>query len=76
MFSRGRVSSHAGNKTGVPVVIQGRQQNERTLDLDAWVVESELGQRIWQADDIDHALEQHRDAFPDESVTGAWLDRE
>lgn len=39
-----------------------------------WIVESELGQRVWQADDIDHALEQHRDAFPDERITGAWLD--
>lgn len=41
--------------------------------LSPWAVESELGQRIWHAADVDHALEQHRDAFPDERVTGAWV---
>ena len=38
--------------------------------LSIYVIESEHGLRIWQAEDIEHAIEQHNDAFPDESVLG------
>ena len=41
--------------------------------LRTWTIETEAGQREWQADDVDHALEQHRDAHPNEPVIGAWL---
>lgn len=28
------------------------------------------GLRVWQADDPDHAIEQHRDSFPNEPFLG------
>jgi hypothetical protein len=31
-------------------------------------------QRVWEADDAPHAVEQHRDAFPEEEVVAVWLD--
>lgn len=33
-----------------------------------YAVTTPLGTRIWHADDADHAVEQHDDAFPDEPV--------
>ena len=33
-----------------------------------YLVVSDLGARVWYADDEAHALEQHTDAFPDEGV--------
>lgn len=36
--------------------------------LKDFVVLSELGERIWHAEDIVHAAEQHVDAFPDEEI--------
>jgi hypothetical protein len=41
--------------------------------LRTWTIESGAGQREWHAVDVTHALEQHRDAFPDEAVSGVWL---
>lgn len=50
------------------------------MSIQIYVIESLLGRdenlspltglRVWQGDDIEHAIEQHRDAFPDEPVLG------
>lgn len=37
-----------------------------------FIVETENGLRQWQADSVDHAREQHADAFPDEAILDAW----
>jgi hypothetical protein len=39
-----------------------------------FIIYSEMGKRTWQADDAHHAIEQHRDAFPDEPIYRATLD--
>ncbi len=41
----------------------------RSGKLYPYLVTSDLGIRTWQAEDEDHAREQHEDAFPDELVT-------
>jgi hypothetical protein len=41
--------------------------------LGTWTIESGAGQREWHAVDVDHALEQHQGAFPDDAVSGVWL---
>lgn len=33
-----------------------------------FVIESTMGQRNWMANDADHAIEQHVDAFPEEPI--------
>ena len=38
--------------------------------MQIYVIESNTGLRVWQADDVEHAIEQHADAFPDEPVLG------
>lgn len=48
-------------------------EGTQAKELTAWLVESAAGSRRWQAEDIDHALEQHRNAFPDEAVLAAGL---
>ena len=40
------------------------------MSLQVYVIQSDLGLRIWYAEDVDHAIEQHRDAFPDEPILG------
>jgi len=41
-----------------------------TTILSVYVIQSDTGLRVWQAEDADHAVEQHRDAFPEEPVLG------
>lgn len=36
--------------------------------MQEYMVVSDMGARVWHADDEAHALEQHTDAFPDEGV--------
>lgn len=43
------------------------------MSLSIYVIESDMGLRIWQAESADHAIEQHRDAFPDEPVLGVSI---
>lgn len=43
------------------------------MSLAAYVIQSDLGLRVWQAEDAEHAVEQHRDAFPDEDVLGVGI---
>jgi len=38
-----------------------------------YVIQSDNGYRVWQADSTDHAVEQHKDAFPDEAVLGVSI---
>jgi hypothetical protein len=38
--------------------------------MKTYIVTSDLGERVWDADDVEHAREQHLDAFPDEPVLG------
>jgi hypothetical protein len=45
----------------------------RDLQLPSWTIRTPGGDRAWQAESMDHALEQHNDAFPDETVYGVWL---
>lgn len=33
-----------------------------------YVVRSDTGERVWHADNTDHAREQHRDTFPEETI--------
>jgi hypothetical protein len=35
-----------------------------------YVIQSDTGLRVWQADDPEHAIEQHTDAFPEEDFLG------
>ena len=36
--------------------------------MNTYVVTTAMGQRCWQADDADHAIDQHIEAHPDEPV--------
>jgi len=41
--------------------------------MQIYVIQTDTGYRVWQADDVEHALEQHEDAFgddPNERVLG------
>jgi hypothetical protein len=38
--------------------------------MQIYVIQSDTGLRVWQADDVEHAIEQHNDAFPDEQFIG------
>lgn len=38
--------------------------------MQIYVIQSDTGLRIWQAEDVDHAIEQHEDAFPEEEFIG------
>lgn len=38
--------------------------------MQIYVIESDAGLRIWQADDVEHAIEQFEDAFNDERFLG------
>jgi hypothetical protein len=40
-----------------------------------WIITSDLGVRRWNAEDKDHAAEQHRDAHPDEDIHSIIEDR-
>jgi hypothetical protein len=50
------------------------------MTMQIYVIESLLGRddelrpvtglRVWQADDVEHALDQHKDAFPEEPYLG------
>ncbi len=41
--------------------------------MSIYVIQSEHGYRVWQADSTEHAIEQHEDAFPDEVVLGVAI---
>lgn len=41
--------------------------------LDDWVVVSDVGWRLWAAEDQNHAREQHEDAFPEEPIESIFL---
>jgi len=38
--------------------------------MQIYVIQSDTGLRVWQAEDVDHAIEQHEDAFPEEEFIG------
>ena len=40
--------------------------------LKPYVVRSDLGTRVWHAENARHACEQHEDAFPEEPVLVLW----
>lgn len=43
------------------------------MSLSIYVIESEDGLRIWQAEDAEHAIEQHKDAFPEDTFRGVSI---
>ncbi len=40
------------------------------MSLQVYVIQSDTGLRVWQAEDVEHAIEQHEDSFPEEPVLG------
>jgi len=38
--------------------------------MQIYVIQTDTGLRVWQADDVEHAIEQHDDAFPEEQFLG------
>jgi hypothetical protein len=38
--------------------------------MQIYVIQSDTGLRVWQAEDVAHAIDQHDDAFPEERFVG------
>ncbi len=66
---RENLRKRIGETASAPVTSGG-------TSLQTYVITSEPGERRWQAEDADHAREQHEDAFPDEPLLSVRLDKE
>lgn len=66
------LSTDADGGEGFRVSWGNERQAPGSRPLRTYVVDSPLGGRRWQAEDAEHAREQHAEAFPDEPILGVW----